>query len=101
MKTQTKSGKLNNVLRVPWIVVIVLNLSVKSFVQTPCICIFIQMASVLRPILDRYFPEHMGVRIIAEPGRYYVNSAFTLAVNIIGKRTAMSMDSSTSSNQGK
>ena len=33
-----------------------------------------------------YFPDSMGVRIIAEPGRFFVTSAFTLAVNIIAKR---------------
>ena len=34
-----------------------------------------------------YFPESSGVRIIAEPGRYFVASAFTLATNVIAKRT--------------
>ena len=34
-----------------------------------------------------YFPADMGVRLIAEPGRFFVASAFTLAVNIIAKRT--------------
>lgn len=37
--------------------------------------------------LDIYFPSDPHVRIIAEPGRYMVASAFTLAVNIIAKRT--------------
>jgi len=53
--------------------------------------------SVLRPALDQYFPEQMGVRIIAEPGRYFAASAFTLAVNIIAKRTVTSSDSTSSS----
>ena len=52
-----------------------------------------QVVSVLRPALDQYFPEQMGVRIIAEPGRYFAASAFTLAVNIIAKRTISSSDS--------
>lgn len=39
--------------------------------------------------LDIYFPAGDGVRIIAEPGRYMVASAFTLAVNIIAKRTVV------------
>lgn len=47
---------------------------------------FEDICSVIRPALDLYFPESMGVRIIAEPGRYFVASAFTLAVNIIAKR---------------
>lgn len=48
---------------------------------------FEEICSVLRPALDMYFPESSGVRIIAEPGRYFVASAFTLATNIIAKRT--------------
>jgi len=56
-----------------------------------------QMASVLRPILDEYFPEHTGVRIIAEPGRYFASSSLIVAVNIIGKRIVTSFDSTTSS----
>uniref|UniRef100_A0A672F6S7 ornithine decarboxylase n=1 Tax=Salarias fasciatus TaxID=181472 RepID=A0A672F6S7_SALFA len=39
--------------------------------------------------LDEFFPSESGVRIIAEPGRYFVESAFTLAVNVIAKRTVM------------
>lgn len=46
-----------------------------------------EIAVVLNDALDRYFPEESGVRIIAEPGRYFVTSAFTLATNIIAKRT--------------
>jgi len=47
---------------------------------------FDEIVAVLRPALDSFFPESMGVRIIAEPGRFFVASAFTLAVNIIAKR---------------
>ncbi|KAJ8306141.1 hypothetical protein KUTeg_016686, partial [Tegillarca granosa] len=47
---------------------------------------FDEIAEVLNLALDQYFPEDEGVRIIAEPGRFYVSSAFTLAVNIIAKR---------------
>ncbi|KAI1438871.1 ornithine decarboxylase [Xylaria sp. CBS 124048] len=43
------------------------------------------MANVLRKALDDYFPPH--INIIAEPGRYYVSSAFTIACNIIARRT--------------
>ena len=52
---------------------------------------------MLRPALDQYFPEDMGVRIIAEPGRYFAASAFTLAVNIIAKRTISASDSTSTS----
>jgi ornithine decarboxylase len=43
----------------------------------------------LKAALDAYFPESKGVRIIAEPGRFFVASAFTLAVNIIAKRAVL------------
>ncbi|KAH3673134.1 hypothetical protein WICPIJ_009897 [Wickerhamomyces pijperi] len=36
--------------------------------------------------LDEYFPASSGVNLIAEPGRYFVANAFTLAVNVIAKR---------------
>ena len=45
---------------------------------------FEAMASVLRQALDEYFPN---TTIIAEPGRYYVATAFTIACNIIARRT--------------
>ena len=48
-----------------------------------CLC---QICKSLRPALDHYFPESMGVRIISEPGRFFAASAFTLAVNVIAKR---------------
>lgn len=41
---------------------------------------------MINPALDLYFPEGSAVEIIAEPGRYYVASAFSLAVNIIAKK---------------
>ncbi|KAJ7991974.1 hypothetical protein DPEC_G00289410 [Dallia pectoralis] len=44
-----------------------------------------QVHSAVQPLLDAYFPSMSGVQVIAEPGSYYVSSAFTLAVNIIGK----------------
>lgn len=54
--------------------------------QTSAKLSFDEIAEVLRPALDTYFPESMGIRIIAEPGRFFVASAFTLAVNIIARR---------------
>ena len=46
--------------------------------------LFESMAHVLSRALDENFPS--TVRIIGEPGRYYVASAFTLACNIIARR---------------
>ena len=48
---------------------------------------FEAMATVLRGALDEFFPVHSNVEIIAEPGRYYVATAFTIACNIIARRT--------------
>ena len=45
---------------------------------------FEEMAYVLSRALDENFPP--SVRIIGEPGRYYVASAFTLACNVIARR---------------
>jgi len=47
---------------------------------------FEEICGVLRPALDNHFPESMGVRLIAEPGRFFVASAFTLALNVIARR---------------
>lgn len=46
---------------------------------------FEPMAAVLSASLDEYFPP--SVRIIGEPGRYFVSTAFTLAVHVIARRT--------------
>ena len=45
---------------------------------------FEEIAEVVNLSLDKYFPD--DVRIIAEPGRFYVASAFTIATNVIAKR---------------
>ncbi|KAI6990950.1 Ornithine [Hortaea werneckii] len=46
---------------------------------------FEDMAAVVSGALNQHFPSH--IRIIAEPGRYYTSSAFTLACNVIARRT--------------
>ncbi|KAJ5273448.1 hypothetical protein N7478_008573 [Penicillium angulare] len=45
---------------------------------------FEKFSGILSDALDTYFPPN--VRIIAEPGRYYVANAFTLAANVIARR---------------
>ncbi|XP_076804887.1 ornithine decarboxylase-like [Clavelina lepadiformis] len=49
---------------------------------------FEKIAAVVNHQLDVLFPqeENQHVRVIAEPGRYYAASAFTLATNVIAKR---------------
>jgi ornithine decarboxylase len=58
---------------------------------------FEPMAGVLRAALDEYFPAHTGINLIAEPGRYYASTAFTLACNVIARRTIEDMSSSAAS----
>lgn len=45
-----------------------------------------QVESAVRPLLDAYFPPMSGVQVLAQPGRFYVASAFSLAVSVIGKK---------------
>ncbi|XP_077404782.1 antizyme inhibitor 1b [Vanacampus margaritifer] len=47
-----------------------------------------QVESALSPLLDAYFPPLSGVHVLAQPGSFYVASAFNLAVNVIGKEMA-------------
>ncbi|XP_075873443.1 antizyme inhibitor 1b isoform X1 [Nelusetta ayraudi] len=44
-----------------------------------------QVESVVRPLLDAYFSPLSGVQVLAQPGSFYVSSAFSLAVSVIGK----------------
>ncbi|KAJ2779016.1 Ornithine decarboxylase [Coemansia javaensis] len=49
---------------------------------------FAAVSAVLRAALDEHFPPAAcgHVRVIAEPGRYFVASAFSLAVNVVARR---------------
>ncbi|XP_076105710.1 ornithine decarboxylase-like [Mytilus galloprovincialis] len=46
---------------------------------------FKEISTVVNKSLDKYFNGN-DVRIIAEPGQFYVSSAFTIATNIISKK---------------
>ncbi|XP_072880735.1 ornithine decarboxylase-like [Hemitrygon akajei] len=59
---------------------------------------FEEIAAVINRALDLHFPEASGVNVIAEPGRYYVTSSLTVAVNIIGRR--ITIDSTNSNDDG-
>lgn len=50
---------------------------------------FSEIANAVNLALDEHFPNDGTVRIIAEPGRYYVASAYTLATNVIASREIM------------
>ncbi|KAK2467239.1 hypothetical protein APHAL10511_000788 [Amanita phalloides] len=48
--------------------------------------LFEQAAEVLNLAINRYFPDRASIKLIAEPGRYFVSTAFRLAANIIARR---------------
>lgn len=48
---------------------------------------FENVAIVVREQLDALFPS--DIRVIAEPGRFYVSTAFTTCTRIMGKRSTM------------
>ncbi|EIW83645.1 ornithine decarboxylase [Coniophora puteana RWD-64-598 SS2] len=54
--------------------------------------LFERAAVVLTEAIDEYFPCRDDISIIAEPGRFYVSRAFSLAANIIARRAAASAD---------
>jgi len=51
--------------------------------------LFEQAAIFLTDAIATYFPDRRGLKIIAEPGRFYVSKAFNLATNIIARRAPM------------
>lgn len=53
---------------------------------------FEEAAEYINQALDEHFPEESGVEVIAEPGRYMVSTAFTLATPIMGRRDLLQPD---------
>ncbi|XP_013391344.1 ornithine decarboxylase-like [Lingula anatina] len=49
---------------------------------------FADGAKRINKTLDEYFPTEENVVVIAEPGTYYVQSAFTYVLRVIGKRVS-------------
>ncbi|XP_046549964.1 ornithine decarboxylase 1-like, partial [Haliotis rubra] len=47
---------------------------------------FEKVAAVLNKSLDEVFPLSSNVKVIAEPGRYFATSPFTLVTSVIAKR---------------
>lgn len=50
---------------------------------------FEQAASVLTEAIDRAFPDRQNLKVIAEPGRFFVSKAFSLAANVIARRAPL------------
>ena len=61
---------------------------------------FKEASHVLNMALEEFFPVGCNVDVIAEPGRYFVASAFTLATNVIAKRKVNSEESMIYINDG-
>lgn len=53
-----------------------------------------QWAQVINTALNRHFPD-LSVRVISEPGRFYVGAAYTLACNVYSVRDVIGEDGST------
>ncbi|KAH6901269.1 ornithine decarboxylase [Coprinopsis sp. MPI-PUGE-AT-0042] len=51
--------------------------------------LFEKAASFLTEAIEQYFPVRDHIKVIAEPGRFYVSTAFKLAANIIARRGPM------------
>uniref|UniRef100_A0A6G3MF66 Ornithine decarboxylase (Trinotate prediction) n=1 Tax=Henneguya salminicola TaxID=69463 RepID=A0A6G3MF66_HENSL len=49
---------------------------------------FENVCDTINSCIDLYFPEDSSIRIIAEPGRYYVSSAFHLACTVTSLRVS-------------
>ena len=47
---------------------------------------FNDMAATIRDSLDKHFPTRHDMRVIAEPGRFLVSSAFVLGARVIGEK---------------
>lgn len=47
---------------------------------------FSKVALAIREAIDKYFPPSSGVKVIAEPGQFFVTSAYTLVIKVVGKR---------------
>lgn len=48
--------------------------------------LFLKMATVINNSIIEYFKDNKEVQFIAEPGRYFVTSAYTLVTSVINKK---------------
>ncbi|XP_040061666.3 ornithine decarboxylase-like [Ixodes scapularis] len=45
-----------------------------------------KVCEAIRSTIDKHFPPSSGVKIIAEPGQFFVTAAYSLVVRVVGKR---------------
>ena len=48
---------------------------------------FTEIAEQVAPVIDLLFPEESGVRVIGEPGRYFVAASATLCCSVVSARS--------------
>jgi Pyridoxal-dependent decarboxylase, pyridoxal binding domain len=48
---------------------------------------FKEIAEQVSPVIDRLFPEDSGVRVIGEPGRYFVAACASLCCSVVSTRS--------------
>lgn len=48
--------------------------------------IYMQVSENIRSATDLHFPASSGVKLIAEPGQFFITSCYALVVQVIGKR---------------
>ncbi len=53
---------------------------------------FGEIANTINAALAAHFPQEMGVRVIAEPGRYFAETSATLMTPVYGQRDRVSPD---------
>ncbi|KAM7305538.1 ornithine decarboxylase [Ixodes scapularis] len=46
----------------------------------------LKLCKTIRLAVDEYFPASSGVRVIAEPGQFFVTSAYTLVTRVVAER---------------
>ncbi len=56
---------------------------------------FGEIATTINAALAMYFPPDSGVRVIAEPGRYFAETSSTLLTPVYGQRNRIAKDGST------
>jgi ornithine decarboxylase len=61
--------------------------------------LFEKAAAILTDAIDRYFPDRHELTVIAEPGRFYVSTAFRLAANVIARRAPEAPDPAHATNE--
>jgi ornithine decarboxylase len=56
--------------------------------------LFLKMANVINNSISEFFKDHKEMNFIAEPGRYFVTSAYTLVTSVINKKVVKTNDES-------